>query len=275
MDSLLFALALAVGLTPELLPAIISITLSHGAQRMAKRGVIVRRLNAIENFGSMDVLCTDKTGTLTEGVVVLDSTLDAQGQPSTAVLRYAYLNAHHQTGLNNPLDEAINAFGQKAALDISAEQKVDEIPYDFIRKRLSVVVADKQGARTLITKGALENVLQTCSTVQNAGTACPLDDARRADIIERYRQWSGQGFRVLGVAIKPTDARTESYSREDENALQFAGFLLFFDPPKADVAQTIVDLAERGVQLKIITGDNQLVARHVAEAVKSTESAAC
>ena len=145
LDSLLFALALAVGLTPELLPAIISITLSHGAQRMAKRGVIVRRLNAIENFGSMDVLCTDKTGTLTEGVVVLDSALDAQGQPSAAVLRYAYLNAHYQTGLNNPLDEAINAFGQQAGLDISAEQKVDEIPYDFIRKRLSVVVADKQG----------------------------------------------------------------------------------------------------------------------------------
>ncbi len=135
---------------------------------MAKRGVIVRRLNAIENFGSMDVLCTDKTGTLTEGVVVLDSTLDAQGQPSAAVLRYAYLNAHFQTGLNNPLDEAINAFGQKAGLDISAEQKVDEIPYDFIRKRLSVIVADTHGAHSLITKGALENVLQTCSTVQIA-----------------------------------------------------------------------------------------------------------
>ena len=267
LESLLFALALAVGLTPELLPAIISITLSHGAQRMAKRGVIVRRLNAIENFGSMDVLCTDKTGTLTEGVVVLDSTLDAQGQPSTAVLRYAYLNAHFQTGLNNPLDEAINAFGQKAGLDISAEQKVDEIPYDFIRKRLSVIVADKHGAHTLITKGALENVLQTCSTVQIGATASPLDDARRAEIIERYRQLSGKGFRVLGLAIKPTDARTESYSREDESALQFAGLLLFFDPPKVDVAQTIVDLAERGVNLKIITGDNQLVARHVAEAV--------
>ena len=268
LDSLLFALALAVGLTPELLPAIISITLAHGAQRMAKRGVIVRRLNAIENFGSMDVLCTDKTGTLTEGVVILKDSLDAQGQNSAAVLRDAYLNAHYQTGLNNPLDEAINAYGQQAAVDISAEQKVDEIPYDFVRKRLSVIVADQQGVRTLITKGALANVLQTCNSVQSADAVFPLDDARRLDLNERYRLWSNQGFRVLGVATKPIDARTASYSRDDESGLQFVGFLLFFDPPKADVAQTIIELARRGVQLKIITGDNQLVARHVAEAVK-------
>jgi P-type Mg2+ transporter len=268
IDSLLFALALAVGLTPELLPAIISITLAHGAQRMAKRGVIVRRLNAIENFGSMDVLCTDKTGTLTEGVVILKDALDAQGQPSAAVLRYAYLNAHHQTGLSNPLDEAVNAHGKQAGLDIGAEQKVGEIPYDFIRKRLSVVVADKQDKRILITKGALANILEICSSVMDAEAARPLDDTRRADIDKQYHQWSAQGFRVLGVATKAVDARTESYRREDVTALQFAGFLLFFDPPKADVAQTIIDLNERGVQLKIITGDNRLVAQHVAEAVK-------
>jgi len=205
LDSLLFALALAVGLAPELLPAIISITLAHGAQRMAKHGVIVRRLNAIENFGSMDILCTDKTGTLTEGTVLLKDALDAQQKPSASVLRYAYLNAFHQTGLSNPLDEAINAFGQQANLDVSAERKIDEIPYDFIRKRLSVVVGDEQGARTLITKGALLNVLQTCNTVEYEGEACPLDDAKQAEIMESFRQWSGQGFRVLGVAIKSTD----------------------------------------------------------------------
>ena len=267
LDSLLFALALAVGLAPELLPAIISITLAHGAQRMAKHGVIVRRLNAIENFGSMDILCTDKTGTLTEGTVLLKDALDVQQHVSASVLRYAFLNAFHQTGLSNPLDEAINAFGQKANLDVRAEQKVDEIPYDFIRKRLSVVVADGQGARTLITKGALQNVLETCNSVQYEGKACPLDDAKQAEIMEGFRRWSGQGFRVLGVAIKPADARTGSYSREDETGLIFVGFLLFFDPPKSDVAQTIVDLVTRGVRLKIITGDNQLVARHVAEAV--------
>jgi Mg2+-importing ATPase len=267
IDSLLFALALAVGLTPELLPAIISITLSHGAQRMAKRGVIVRRLNAIENFGSMDVLCTDKTGTLTEGVVRLDGALDPEGQSSTAVLRYTYLNAHYQTGLNNPLDEAINTYSQQAGLNIGTEQKVDEIPYDFVRKRLSVVTANAQGERTLITKGALENILSICNHVQAGEEVCPLDDTRRAGIEQRYSDWSGKGFRVLGVATKTVDGRSDSYSYTDESDLTFTGFLLFFDPPKADVRQTIVDLAKRGVQLKIITGDNQKVARHVAEAV--------
>ena len=267
LDSLLFALALSVGLTPELLPAIISITLAHGAQRMAKHGVIVRRLNAIENFGSMDILCTDKTGTLTEGTVLLKDAVDVQQRTSASVLRYAYLNAVFQTGLSNPLDEAINAFGQKSNLVIGTEYKVDEIPYDFIRKRLSIVVADDQGTRTLITKGALENVLQTCSTVQHEGTALPLDEINQAEILDRFRQWSGQGFRVLGVASKPADARIGSYSREDETGLEFVGFLLFFDPPKSDAVQTILDLGARGVQLKIITGDNQLVARHVAEAV--------
>jgi Mg2+-importing ATPase len=267
LDSLLFALALAVGLTPELLPAIISITLSHGAQKMARRGVIVRRLTSIENFGSMDVLCTDKTGTLTEGVVRLDGALDTQGQPSEAVLRYAYLNAHYQTGLNNPLDEAIQAMAHKAGLDISAEQKVDEIPYDFVRKRLSVVAANAQGERTLITKGALENVLSICTSLQSEEGACPLDSNARAEIEQRYGEWSEKGYRVLGLATKTTDGQPEVYSHTDEKELAFAGFLLFFDPPKAGVQQVIVDLAERGVQLKIITGDNQKVARHVAEAV--------
>jgi Mg2+-importing ATPase len=268
MDSLLFSLALAVGLTPELLPLIISITLSHGAQRMAKRGVIVRRLNSIENFGSMDVLCTDKTGTLTQGVVRLDGAFDVQGEPSPAVLRYADLNARFQTGLRNPLDEAIRAYAGQAGLESGSEQKVDEIPYDFVRKCLSVVMADRQGERTLITKGALENILNICNRVQSGDGAQPLDTARRAGIEQKYSEWSAKGFRVLGVAMKTVDGRPESYSRSDENALVFVGFLLFFDPPKSDVQQAIVDLARRGVQLKIITGDNEKVARHVAEAVK-------
>ena len=268
LDSLLFALALAVGLTPELLPAIISITLSHGAQQMAKRGVIVRRMNSIENFGSMDVLCTDKTGTLTEGVVSLDGAFDTQGQQSQPVLRFAQLNAHFQTGLNNPLDDAIQAAALKAGLDISADKKVDEIPYDFVRKRLSVVTANAQGVRTLITKGALDNILSICTTIQSGDATHPLDDAAKADIEKRYSDWSEKGFRVLGLATKTMEGRSEAYSRTDENGLTFYGFLLFFDPPKADVQQVIVDLAKRGVQLKIITGDNEKVARHVAEAVK-------
>ncbi len=266
-STLLFALALAVGLTPELLPAIISITLAHGAQRMAKRGVIVRKLNAIENFGSMDVLCTDKTGTLTDGVVILKEALDSNGVASSGVLRSAYLNATHQTGLNNPLDEAIGTFGKKSAVDISTEKKIYEIPYDFNRKRLSVIVADSKGLRTMITKGAMANVLQVCNSVNCAGSCSPLDHSKLAEIDERFRKWSGQGFRVLGVATKAIATSKDSYSRDDEKELEFAGFLLFFDPPKADAAKAIADLAERGVQLKMITGDNLLVARHVAESV--------
>jgi Mg2+-importing ATPase len=267
IDSLLFSLALAVGLTPELLPAIISITLSYGAQQMAKRGVIVRRLNSIENFGSMDTLCTDKTGTLTEGVVHLDGAMDTQGKASAAILREAYLNAYYQTGLSNPLDEAIQAAAQQARVDISDAQKVDEIPYDFTRKRLSVITANAQGKRAMITKGALNNILDICTSFQAADGQHALDGPALAAIDQLYSDWSAQGFRVLGLSTKPVGIRQTAYPHSEENAMTFAGFLLFFDPPKADVQQVVADLAERGVEIKIITGDNQKVAQHVAQAV--------
>jgi Mg2+-importing ATPase len=265
VESLLFALALAVGLTPEMLPAIVSITLSHGAKRMAKLGVIVRRLHAIENLGSMDVLCTDKTGTLTAGVVALDGAVDPAGQPNASVLRLAGINAQLQSGLANPLDEAIGVAVKKAGIILNAVHKVDEIPYDFVRKCLSVVVADASGAHCLITKGALDKVLTLCTTA--GPDAAALDSDLRASIEARFEAWSAQGYRVLGVASRAVAAQSEPYTRADERDLCFAGFLLFMDPPKADVRQTIADLAQRGVQLKIITGDNQKVARHVALAV--------
>jgi Mg2+-importing ATPase len=260
LDSFLFALALAVGLTPQLLPAIINVTLARGAQVMAAHGVIVRRLASIENFGSMDVLCTDKTGTLTEGVVRLDGALDVAGAPSAAVFRAAYLNAHLQTGLANPLDEAIVAHAQP---EIAAVAKVDEVPYDFVRKRLSVVVQDGPD-RVLITKGALENVLAVCAQVQDGQAVVPLDDAHRAPIRQRFAEWSRQGLRVLGVATRSVPVQP-AYQRDDERDLTFIGFLLFADPPKSGVKETLADLAELGVQLKIITGDNRLVAIHTAE----------
>jgi Mg2+-importing ATPase len=266
VDSLLFAIALAVGMAPELLPAIISITLSRGAQLMARKGVIVQRLNSIENLGSMDVLCTDKTGTLTEGVVQLDGALDVRGQAADEVLRYAALNAHFQTGLSNPLDEAIITRARESGLDIAAYQKIDEIPYDFVRKRLSVVVQGGTGERLIITKGALDNVLQVCSQIQDGAFAISLDQVHDAEIRKRYAGWSEQGFRVLGLAVKPV-GNQPAYTRADERDLILAGFLLFFDPPKADVQQTLTDLARLGVQLKIITGDNRLVAAHVAQMV--------
>ncbi len=265
MDSLLFALALAVGLTPELLPAIVSITLSHGAKRMAKLGVIVRRLNSIENLGGMDVLCTDKTGTLTLGVVKLDGALDAGGQPSPAVLRLAAINAQFQSGLSNPLDEAVLSAATASGVQVATVRKVDEIPYDFVRKCLSVVVEDPAGVCTLITKGALDKVLALSATW--GASRLPLDSAERARIDTLFEAWSAQGYRVLGVASRPVEARQQPYSRADETALNLDGFLLFMDPPKPDVHQTLADLARRGVQLKIITGDNHKVARHVAESV--------
>jgi Mg2+-importing ATPase len=264
LDSLLFSIALAVGLTPQLLPAIINVNLSKGSQAMAARGVIVRRLESIENFGSMDTLCTDKTGTLTLGIVGLDAAYDPQGQPSDDVFRLAYLNAHFQTGLANPLDEAILA---KEQPDLSGVIKIDEIPYDFVRKRLSVVVGQNGIFPRMITKGALEGVLAACSSVDWNGHPVKLDEARLAEVHRQYENWSGQGYRVLGVAAKPIEHQKRSYSRDDESGLTFAGFLLFFDPPKPDVQETIRELARLGVALKIITGDNKLVAQHTAEAV--------
>ena len=267
IDSFLFAIALAVGIAPELLPAIMSVTLSKGAQSMAKQGVIVRQLNAIENLGSMDTLCTDKTGTLTVGVVQLDGALDVNGQPSDEVMSYAYLNAAFQTGLANPLDEAILA---QPHPDTTGMDKLEEIPYDFVRKRLSVVVDSDPGTEIkplLITKGALDNILTICTRVQIDGSVAPLDRKRHQEIDARYAEWSAQGYRVLGVAMRDVPRQAIYTVDSDECDMIFAGFLLFFDPLKPDAKDTLDRLAQLGVQTKIITGDNRLVARHVAELI--------
>lgn len=270
IDALLFSIALAVGLTPQLLPAIININLSKGSQAMAKEGVIVRRLAAIENFGSMDILCTDKTGTLTLGVVKLDGGVDPKGNPSQVVLRAAWLNSHFQTGMVNPMDDAIL---QAEKFTIEENDKVDEIPYDFDRKRLSVVVknagiklGDEIPELLLTTKGAFEKTLEACSTFLDDDQVKKLDAPARDDLEKRFTDWSTQGYRVLGVAIKPVEPK-DRYEPEDEKAMSFIGFLLFFDPPKPGVQQTIDRLEKLGVSLKIITGDNHLVAKHTAEAI--------
>jgi Mg2+-importing ATPase len=264
VDSLLFAVALAVGMAPELLPAIISITLAKGAQNMAKKGVIVRRLNSIENFGSMDVLCTDKTGTLTLGVVSLDGALDPRGKESGQVFLYAYLNAHYQTGLANPLDEAILNSAQP---QIENFIKTEEIPYDFVRKRLSIAVQDttlNSPTYTLITKGALDKVLEACTHVQDGNEIVPLNEHERESMQTKFAGWSDQGFRVLGVATKQVAPQPE-YPVEEESKMSFIGFLLFFDPPKPDAQKAIADLRALGVTLKVITGDNRRVALHIAQ----------
>lgn len=264
VETMLFAVAIAVGLSPEMLPVILSVTLSRGAQNMAGHGVIVKRLNAIENLGSMDVLCSDKTGTLTEGVMKVEGALDAEGNPSGEVFRWAFLNSLFQSGLTNPLDEAVLA--ASAAEGISAEgyEKFDEIPYDFVRKRLSVLVASPDGGRFLVTKGALQNVLDACTSVSRGGSAADLDNAARHEILERFASWSTEGYRVIGVARKAVE---NAGKRQDESGLEFLGFLRFSDPPSEGVSKELEELRSLGVRLKLITGDNRYVARHVAASV--------
>ena len=265
VDSFLFALALAVGLTPELLPAIVSLTLARGAQRMAASHVIVRRLNSIEDFGSMNVLCSDKTGTLTEGVVKVHAALDADGNPSDAVLLYAQLNATFESGFPNPIDEALRRL---PCPDLAAYVKVDEVPYDFIRKRLSVVVerpAPPSDAHrhTMITKGALRNVLEACGDAETRTGPGPVRTVPIAEMSaplqERFEAYSEQGYRVLGIAVQDvTD--DPIINKDDEQQMTFIGLLLLEDPPKAGALEAIAELRQLGVQLKIITGDNRLVA---------------
>jgi Mg2+-importing ATPase len=256
IETLLFAVALAVGLSPELLPAILTINLARGAQMMARRGVLVRHLNAIENLGSMNVLCTDKTGTLTEGVVRLEGSYDADGVSSRDVLERAACNAALETGLANPLDDAIL---EALRPNLGQTRKLAEIPFDFVRKRVSVVVERPDGVQ-LIAKGAFATVLAVCDRI---GSGAPLDAERRTQVEQRYRDWSGKGIRVIAVAARSIDARP-SYGRQDEVNLSFLGFLTFLDRPKDGAKQALADLAQLGVSVRLITGDNRLVAEHVA-----------
>jgi Mg2+-importing ATPase len=287
VESLLFALALAVGLTPELLPAIVSVTLSSGAQRMAQRQVIVRRLLSIENFGSMDVLCSDKTGTLTERVVRLTGALGPDGSPSEGVLLLAHLNAALESGFLNPIDAALREPGllsPEMAAAAARHRKVDEVPYDFVRKRLSIVVAegDEAGApHTMITKGALQNVLAVCDRValgsglevgRCAGEASPLSEALRQQLLARYEEYSGQGRRVLGMAVRDVTG-DPIINKDDEAGMNFVGFLLFEDPPKPGIDETVAALAGLGVRLVLVTGDNRHVAAQVMRQVRPLAAA--
>lgn len=260
LDSFLFSMALAVGLTPQLLPAIISVNLSHGAKRMAQVKVIVKRLASIENFGSMNVLCSDKTGTLTEGVMRLHAVVDLNGDPSDRVRLHAYLNAVYETGFINPLDDAIRA---QCTYDLSGYKKLDEVPYDFLRKRLSILVATPDN-HLLIAKGAVEPVLSVCTQAELFdGSTCAIDKVRTR-IQDRFESLNRQGLRTLGLAYR--DMRTSSQIGKDHEAdMIFMGLLVFADPIKADMAKTIASLRQLGVALKIITGDHRLVAAHVGK----------
>ena len=266
MNSFLFSLALAVGLTPQLLPAIISINLAHGAKMMAKGKVIVKRLASIENFGSMDVLCSDKTGTLTDGTVRLQSAIGVSGKASDKVFLYAYLNASFESGFINPIDEAIRNF---KTIDVKGYVKLDEHPYDFIRKRLSIMlsepVTDSETKQThvMITKGALTNVLAVCTQAEtDDGKIVDIKEDVSASIEKKFEDYSGKGLRTLGVAYKRISEKS-NIEDEREEGMIFLGFLTLFDPLKENIVKTVNDLKVLGVQLKIITGDNRLIAANI------------
>ncbi|MGO8881471.1 MAG: magnesium-translocating P-type ATPase [Desulfomonilaceae bacterium] len=267
LESFLFSLALAVGLTPQLLPAIITINLAHGAKDMAREKVIVKRLASIENFGSMNVLCSDKTGTLTEGVVHLHSALNVDGVASEKALLYAYINAFYVTGFVNPIDEGIRAYRQ---FDLSAYKKLDESPYDFVRKRLSIL-ASTGNTHLMITKGALRNVLDVCSSSETGNGAIVDISSVRDDVERHFQEFSSNGFRTLGIAYKDVESEL-TIGTDQETGMTFLGFLVLFDPPKADIVETIGLLKRLGVSLKIITGDNRLVAANLSRQIGLTNA---
>lgn len=264
-ESFLFALALAVGLTPELLPMVVSVTLARGAVRMARAQVIVKHLSAIHDLGSMDVLCSDKTGTLTEAHIKLVRKVDIEGNESAEVMHWAYVNAAFETGLKSPLDDAIL---EAAPIDIETWRKIDEVPFDFERRRVSVLAA--QGDRRfLVVKGAPEDVLGHSSTYRLAGTeiAKPLDDAARATASATLARLGDEGFRVLGVAWREVGADCDHAGISDERELTFCGIAAFLDPPKESARPALEALAGLGVAVKIVTGDNERVTRHVCGAL--------
>jgi Mg2+-importing ATPase len=262
LESFLFAVALAVGLTPEFLPMITTVTLAQGAVRMARQQVIVKHLAAIEDFGSMDVLCSDKTGTLTSGEMELDRCLGPFGEPAERALRLAYLNSAHETGIRSPLDEAIL---RRVGPEGPSYQKLDEIPFDFERRCLSVVLAGPDGP-ILISKGAPEPILERCRTLEIDGESRPLDPAARARCQASYEDLGASGYRVLGVAYRRIASQV-AYSMADEQDMTLVGFITFSDPPMPGAADAIAALRGDGVTVKILTGDNELVARHVCAQV--------
>ena len=269
LEAFMFGITIAVGLTPEMLPMVVTTNLAKGAVQMAKRKTVVKKLNAIQNFGAMDVLCTDKTGTLTEDKIVLECYLDIHGNTDKRVWRHAYLNSYFQTGLKNLIDMAIIARAEKEGHENwdDAYRKVDEIPFDFNRRRMSVVLEDVKGKRQLVTKGAVEEMLAVCSFAEYRGVVVPLSDEIRAEAVEVVNRLSGEGLRVLAVAQKNEVPSQGVFCVQDESKMVLMGYIGFLDPPKASSAAAIRALNEYGVKVKILTGDNEMVTRKICAEV--------
>ena len=263
-EGLLFALSVAVGLTPEMLPMIVTVNLSKGAMAMAKKKVIVKRLNSIQNFGAIDILCTDKTGTLTQDRVILEKAVDVTNRDSDDVLRYAYMNSYYQTGLRNVLDRSVLSH-----TDLDVERgckKVDEIPFDFQRKRMSVAV-DYEGDHVLICKGAVEDIYKVCTHYQIDEEIHLMIDLIKDDLLEEYEELSRDGYRVLGIAYREFPQSKQVFSVADESDLILLGYIAFLDPPKGSAAKALASLKQFGVTTKILTGDNALVTRKICKDV--------
>ncbi|WP_084143581.1 magnesium-translocating P-type ATPase [Methylocapsa acidiphila] len=270
LEALLFAVAVAVGLTPEMLPMIVTVNLAKGAMAMAKKQVIVKRLNAIQNFGAMNVLCTDKTGTLTQDKIILKLNLDIRGDDSERVLEYAYLNSHYQSGLKNLLDLAVLEhieLGKNLHLHHRYEN-IDEIPFDFVRRRLSVILSREDGTHVLICKGAVEEVFAASKFYEIDNESGTLDASHLASVQDQTRKLNEDGFRVVAIAYKElTDLKQKAYSVEDERDLTLLGFIAFLDPPKESAGAAIAALEQSGVAVKILTGDNEIVTRKICHEV--------
>jgi P-type Mg2+ transporter len=270
LEALLFAVAVAVGLTPEMLPMIVTVNLAKGALAMSREKVIVKRLNAIQNLGAMDVLCTDKTGTLTQDRIILKRHLDIRGAESERVLQYAFLNSHFQSGLRNLLDNAVLAhvdLHNKLGID-SGYSKLDEIPFDFSRRRLSVVVAREDGKHILICKGAVEEVFAVCTRYTDDGDTGQLDESHFEAAKKQTIALNSDGFRVVAVAFREMDPLKTTYSVADEADLTLLGYIAFLDPPKESARAAIAVLARRGVKVKILTGDNEVITRKICHEVQ-------
>ncbi len=271
LQAFLFAVSVAVGLTPEMLPMLVSANLAKGAIAMAKRKVVVKRLNAIQNFGAMDVLCTDKTGTLTQDRIILEHHIDVSGKEDVEVLDLAWINSHHQSGLKNLLDVAVIKFAreQRGVRTPQFYKKVDELPFDFVRRRMSVVMEDIHGDHVLVCKGAVEETLAISAFVRSGKELVPLDDAKRRELMAMTREYNEDGFRVIAVATRefPRGATKAQYAMTDEQQLVLRGFLAFLDPPKETAGPAIAALRDHGIQIKILTGDNPVVTRKVCRDV--------
>ena len=264
-----FAVAISITITPLLLPVILSSCLSKGAVRMSKKKTIVKKLDSIQNFGAMNILCTDKTGTLTEDKIVLEKYLDATGKTSDKILKYAYLNANFQTGLKGNIDEAVIKRAIENGLEVLNDQyvKVDEIPFDFTRRRLSIVVSDQEKKRFVITKGAIEEILSICTSVEMEGQIVNMTDTIRKNVLSISKKMNKDGLRVVGICEKFADENMESFSVDDERGMTFLGFIGFLDPPKESARESVAKLNKAGVRVIVLTGDNVDVTRCVCDKV--------